>query len=58
MLCDASETHSKMPPPSLTVQLFGPLRVLLSGEPLPRVRACSIERLLALLDTAEVLVAV
>jgi DNA-binding SARP family transcriptional activator len=49
MACEASETHLKMPPPSLTVQLFGPLRVLIGGEPLPRLRTRSIEWLLALL---------
>jgi predicted ATPase/DNA-binding SARP family transcriptional activator len=35
--------------PSLTVQLFGPLRVLIGGEPLPRLRTRSVEWLLALL---------
>src|SRR5438105_10485782 len=38
-----------MPAPSLTVQLFGPLQVLLDGAPLPRLRTRSIEWLLALL---------
>jgi predicted ATPase/DNA-binding SARP family transcriptional activator len=38
-----------MPPPPLTIHLFGPLRVLLQGEPLPRVRTRSVEWLLALL---------
>src|SRR5437899_5536989 len=33
----------------LTLQLFGPLRVLVDGEPMPRVRGRSIEWLLALL---------
>src|SRR5258708_4311932 len=35
--------------PSLAIHLFGPLRILLHGEPLPRVRTRSIEWLLALL---------
>jgi predicted ATPase/DNA-binding SARP family transcriptional activator len=33
----------------LTIRLFGPLRVCVSGEPLPRVRTRSVEWLLALL---------
>lgn len=33
----------------LTIRLFGPLRVLVSGEPLPRARTRSVEWLLALL---------
>ena len=35
--------------PSLTIHLFGPLRILLQGEPMPRVRTRSVEWLLALL---------
>src|SRR5438874_3640086 len=38
-----------MPAPSLTVQLFGPLQVLLDGAPLPRLRTRSLKWLLALL---------
>lgn len=38
-----------MSPPPLTIQLFGPLRVLVVGEPLPPVRTRSVEWLLALL---------
>jgi predicted ATPase/DNA-binding SARP family transcriptional activator len=38
-----------MTPPPLTLQLFGPLRVTVRGEPLPRVRTRSVEWLLALL---------
>src|SRR5262245_56815555 len=38
-----------MPPPSLTIHLFGPLRVLIGAEPLPRVPTRSVEWLLALL---------
>ena len=38
-----------MTPPPLTIQLFGPLRVTVRGEPLPRVRTRSVEWLLALL---------
>ena len=38
-----------MPTPPLTIQLFGPLRVLVLGEPMPRVRTRSVEWLLALL---------
>src|ERR1051326_6610482 len=34
---------------SLVIHLFGPLRVLVHGEPLPRVRTRSVEWLLALL---------
>src|SRR5262245_18603486 len=34
---------------ALDIRLFGPLRVLLDGEPLPRVRTRSVEWLLALL---------
>jgi predicted ATPase/DNA-binding SARP family transcriptional activator len=37
------------PPSPLTIQLFGPLRVLVHGQPLPRVRTRSVEWLLALL---------
>src|SRR5579871_4434839 len=33
----------------LTIHLFGPMRVLVQGEPLPRVRTRSVEWLLALL---------
>jgi predicted ATPase/DNA-binding SARP family transcriptional activator len=35
--------------PPLTICLFGPLRISVSGEPLPRVRTRSVEWLLALL---------
>ena len=35
--------------PPLSIQLFGPLRILVRGEPLPRVRTRSVEWLLALL---------
>src|SRR5579871_5055398 len=45
----ASETESKMPTPPLTMQLFGPLRVHIHGEPMSRVRTRSVEWLLALL---------
>jgi predicted ATPase/DNA-binding SARP family transcriptional activator len=38
-----------MQPPSLEVNLFGTLRVLVHGEPIPRVRTRSVEWLLALL---------
>jgi predicted ATPase/DNA-binding SARP family transcriptional activator len=38
-----------MTPPPLTIHLFGPLRVTVRGEPLPRVRTRSVEWLLALL---------
>jgi DNA-binding SARP family transcriptional activator len=38
-----------MTPPPLALRLFGPLRVTVRGEPLPRVRTRSIEWLLALL---------
>jgi non-specific serine/threonine protein kinase len=38
-----------MAPPPLTLHLFGPLRVMVRGEPLPRVRTRSVEWLLALL---------
>src|ERR1044071_1993168 len=38
-----------MNPPPLTIRLFGPRRVLVHGEPLPRVRTRSVEWLLALL---------
>jgi predicted ATPase/DNA-binding SARP family transcriptional activator len=38
-----------MRPPPLTIHLFGPLRVTVGGEPLPRVRTRSVEWLLALL---------
>src|SRR5260370_18360599 len=38
-----------MPPPPLTIHLFGRLRVTVAGEPLPRVRTRSVEWLLALL---------
>src|SRR5262245_23050146 len=38
-----------MPLSPLTIHLFGPLRVLVRGEPLPRVRTRSVEWLLALL---------
>ena len=34
---------------ALSIQLFGPLRVLIAGEPLPRLRTRSVEWLLALL---------
>jgi hypothetical protein len=33
----------------LTIHLFGPMRVLVHGKPMPRVRARSAEWLLALL---------
>src|SRR5579872_4498696 len=33
----------------LTIHLFGPMRVLIQGEPMPRVRSRSVEWLLALL---------
>src|SRR3954453_8735288 len=38
-----------MSDPPLTIHLFGPLRVLVNGEPMPPVRSPSIEWLLALL---------
>jgi hypothetical protein len=38
-----------MEPSPLTIYLFGPLRVTVRGEPLPRVRTRSVEWLLALL---------
>src|SRR5579871_3937847 len=38
-----------MCPPPLTIHLFGSMRVLVQGEPLPRVRTRSVEWLLALL---------
>src|SRR5712691_9082695 len=38
-----------MTPPPLAIQLFGPLRVTVGGEPLPRLRTRSVEWLLALL---------
>ena len=38
-----------MPPPPLTIQLFGPLHVAVRGDPMPRVRTRSVEWLLALL---------
>src|SRR5438034_5245852 len=38
-----------MTPPPLTIHLFGPLRVTVRGEPMPRVRTRSVEWLLALL---------
>src|SRR4051812_46005694 len=38
-----------MPSPALTLRLFGPLQVLVAGEPPPRVRRRSTEWLLALL---------
>src|SRR5215831_18702273 len=41
------ETRSKMPP--LTLHLFGPLRVLVRGEPMLPLRTRSVEWLLALL---------
>src|SRR5690349_12968352 len=34
---------------ALTIHLFGPMRVLINGEPMPRVRIRAIEWLLALL---------
>ena len=40
---------SSMAPPPLGIQLFGPLRVTVRGEPMPRVRTRSVEWLLALL---------
>src|SRR5262249_42043097 len=42
-------TQPEMSTPPLTIHLFGPLRVLVHGEPLPRVRTRSVEWLLALL---------
>ena len=36
-------------PPPLTIQLFGPMRALVHGEPIPRGRTRSVEWLLALL---------
>src|ERR1043166_5227397 len=39
----------RMDPPPLTVRFFGPLRVMVRGEPLPRVRTRSVEWLFALL---------
>src|ERR1051325_263904 len=38
-----------MPLPPLTIHLFGPMRVLVHGAPMPRVRTRSVEWLLALL---------
>lgn len=38
-----------MSTPPLTIQLFGPLRVLVQGEPMPRVPTRAVEWLLALL---------
>src|SRR5436853_7146098 len=38
-----------MIPSPLTIHLFGPLQVVVHGEPMPRVRTRSIEWLLALL---------
>src|ERR1043166_996332 len=38
-----------MHPPPLAITLFGPLRVTVRGEPLPRVRTRSVEWVLALL---------
>jgi predicted ATPase/DNA-binding SARP family transcriptional activator len=38
-----------MAPPPLTIHLFGPLRVTVAGESMPRVRTRSVEWLLALL---------
>ncbi len=38
-----------MTSPSFAIHLFGPLRVLIQGEPMPRVRTRSVEWLLALL---------
>ena len=38
-----------MTPPPLAIHLFGPLRVIVRGAPLPRLRTRSIEWLLALL---------
>src|SRR5260370_18983051 len=38
-----------MTPPPLAIHLFGPLRVTVGGEALPRVRTRSVEWLLALL---------
>src|SRR5678815_4592220 len=43
------EAKPKMPTVPLTIQLFGPLRVLVQGEPMPRVPTRSVEWLLALL---------
>src|SRR5688572_24844412 len=38
-----------MSAPALTIHLFGPMRILIAGEPMPRVRTRSVEWLLALL---------
>src|SRR5678815_3470787 len=38
-----------MSAPPLTIHLFGPTRILVDGEPLPRLRTRSVEWLLALL---------
>src|SRR5262245_35260989 len=43
ILCMSETSHS------LTLRLFGPLRVMVRAEPLPRVRTRSVEWLLALL---------
>src|SRR6266699_1967946 len=40
---------SSMAPSPLSIHLFGPLRVTVGGEPMPRVRTRSVEWLLALL---------
>src|SRR5947209_4532333 len=45
----APRDEESMTPPPLTIHLFGPLRVTVRGEPLPRVRTRSVEWLLALL---------
>src|SRR5689334_14351175 len=42
-------TYDAMTNAPLIIHLFGPMRVLVQGEPMPRVRARSIEWLLALL---------
>src|SRR5689334_23997857 len=47
--CCARLAHRPMALSPLTIRLFGPLRVTVRGEPLPRVRTRSVEWLLALL---------
>src|SRR5262249_54514327 len=46
---EARSGAEPMTPPPLPLHLFGPLRVLVRGEPLPRVRSQQVEWLLALL---------
>lgn len=45
----AGANYQRMNPSPLTIQLFGPFRVLVDSEPMPRVRTRSVEWLLALL---------